>query len=120
MRGKGSFTLGFYRHLAPVTVAAVLDALPLSSRAAVYQGAMVTLLTQIKTGVEKPRTDYSAGDVAFLAANGSICIFLANAKSQRPLSPLGKVESGLEVVRTAVAGDVVVISAAAQEAAVQT
>jgi uncharacterized protein len=120
LRGKGKFTLGLYRHLAPVTVAALLEQLPLGSRVMVYPG-MVTLLTNIKTGVEKQRTEFSRGDVALLAATGSICVFLANAKSDRPLNPIGKVEEGLEVLKGATAGDVAEISApSAQAASAQT
>jgi hypothetical protein len=119
VRGKGKFTLGLYRHLAPVTVTALLDEFPLAARATIYPG-MITLMTKIKTGVEKQRTDFSKGDVAFLAATGSICIFLSNAKSERPLNPVGKVEGGLEVLQNAAAGDVVeILGASAQEAAVQ-
>ncbi|HUK75698.1 MAG TPA: hypothetical protein VLU99_07885, partial [Nitrososphaerales archaeon] len=65
--------------------------------------------------------EFSKGEVAFLAANGSVCIFLANAKSERPLNPVGKIESGLEVVERVTAGDVVTVSAPrVQETAVQT
>jgi hypothetical protein len=117
IRGKGKFTLGLYRHLAPVTVTALLDELPLASRAMVSPGAMLTLLTKIKIGVEKQRLEFSKGDVAFLAANGSICVFLANVKSQRPLNPVGKVEEGLEVVQTVAAGDVVEIARPVAQAA---
>ena len=103
-----------------MTVAALLDELPLASRAMIYPGKMITLLTKIKTGVEKQRTEFARGDVAFLAATGSVCIFLANAKSDRPLNPVGKVEEGLEVVQAATAGAVVEISKpAAQEAGAQ-
>jgi uncharacterized protein len=120
VRGKGSFTLGLYRHLAPVTVTALLDEFPLSSRATIYPG-MITLTTKIKTGVEKQRMEFAKGDVAFLAATGSICVFLKNAKSERPLNPIGKVEAGMDILESATPGDVVQISGATtQEAAVQT
>ena len=112
VRGKGGFVLGLYRHLAPVTVTALLDEFPISSRATVYPG-MIALLTNIKTGVEKQRTEFSRGDVAFLAANGSICIFLKNAKSDRPLNPVGKVQEGLEVLQSVTGGDVLQIAGAA-------
>jgi uncharacterized protein len=119
VRGKGKFTFGLYRHLAPITVTALLGEFPLASRATIYPG-MITLMTKIKTGVEKQRMEFSRGDVAFLAATGSICIFLKNAKSERPLNPIGKIEEGLEVLQRAAAGDVVEISgASAQDAAVQ-
>lgn len=117
IRGKGKFSLGLYRHLAPVTVTAVLDELPVESRAMIYPGAMITLMTNIKIGVEKQRLEFSKGDVAFLAATGSICIFLSNAKSQRPLNPIGKVEDGFEVLQKATSGDVVEISPATAQAA---
>jgi hypothetical protein len=117
VRGKGKFTLGLYRHLAPVTVTALLDEFPLASRAMVYPGAMICLLSKIKVGVEKQRLEFSKGDVAFLAANGSICIFLATAKSQRPLNPVGKVEEGLEILQNVTAGNVVEISAVTAQAA---
>ena len=74
---------------------------------------MVNLLTKIKIGVEKQRTEFSKGDVAFLAANGSICFFLANVKSQRPLNPVGKVEEGLDVLQKVGGGDVMEIYAPA-------
>ncbi len=120
VRGKGRFTLGLYRHLAPITVTALVQELPLASRAMVYPG-MIALLTKIRIGVEKQRMEFSKGDVAFLAANGSICIFLKNAKSERPLNPVGRVEEGLEVLEAAAAGDVVQIAGTLpQEAAVQT
>lgn len=120
LRGKGRFVLGLYRHLAPVTVTALLDELPLASRTMVYPG-MIALLTKIKTGVEKQRTEFSRGELAFLAANGSICIFLKNAKSERPLNPLGRIEEGLDVLERTSPGDVVEIAAALpQDAAIQT
>jgi uncharacterized protein len=109
VRGKGDFTLGLYRHMAPVTVAALLGELPLASRAMISPG-MITLMTKIKTGVEKQRMEFSKGDVAFFAATGSICIFLKNVKSERPLNPIGKVEEGFEALQKASAGDVVQIS----------
>ena len=113
VRGKGKLTLGLYRHLAPTTVTALLDELPLASRALVYPGAMITLLTNLKIGVEKQRMEFAKGDIAFLAANGSICLFLANAKSQRPLNPVGRVEEGMEVLQAIAAGDVIEIGAPA-------
>ena len=66
IRGKGKFTLGLYRHLAPITVTALLDEFPIASRASIAPG-MVTLLTPIKIGVEKQRLEFSKGDAAFLA-----------------------------------------------------
>jgi len=95
--GKGEMKVSLYRHLAPLTVNAIMRNLPLESRVNV-QPAMAYLFTSIRVGVEKHRTDFVRGEVAFLASSGFLCFFLRNAKSDRPLNPVGKVESGLELL----------------------
>lgn len=104
--GKGKGTLAFYRHLAPVTVNAILRGLPSDSRVNL-QPSMVCLFTDLRVGVEKPRTQFARGDVAYLPSGGLICVFLGGAKSERPLNPIGKVESGMEIFDSIARGDVV-------------
>ena len=101
--------VALFRHLAPLTVNAVLRSMPLSSRVTL-QPDMVCIFTQLKVGVEKPRTRFARGDVAFLPSGGLICVFLGAAQSGRPLNPIGKVESGLESFDAARPGDVVSLS----------
>ncbi|MDG6986007.1 MAG: hypothetical protein JRM73_04590 [Nitrososphaerota archaeon] len=110
--GKGTARVSFYRHLAPLTVNSVVRGLPFDSRVTVYP-AMVSLFTQLRVGVEKPRTQFSRGDVAFLPSASLICVFLGNAKSERPLNLIGKVDSGVELFDAIRPGDVVRISALA-------
>ena len=104
--GKGKANVTFYRHLAPVTVNAILRSLPRDSRVNL-QPSMVCLLTELKVGVEKPRTQFVRGDVAYLPSGGLICLFLGAAKSDRPLNPVGKVESGVETFDSISRGDVI-------------
>jgi hypothetical protein len=104
--GRGNGTVAFFRHLAPVTVNALLRSLPFDSRVNL-QPSMVCLFTDLKVGVEKPRTKFFRGDVAFLASGGLICVFLGNASSDRPLNPVGKVEAGMETFDAIRRGDVV-------------
>ncbi len=106
VRGKGTAKVSLFRHLAPLTVNAVLRSLPFDSRVLV-QPAMVSLFTDLRVGVEKPRTQFVRGDVAFLASGSLVCIFTRDAQSERPLNPLGKVEEGIEAIEAARAGDVV-------------
>jgi len=68
---------------------------------------MVCLFTDLRVGVEKPRTQFVRGDVAFLASGGLVCLFIRDAQSERPLNPLGKVDEGLEVFDATRVGDVV-------------
>jgi uncharacterized protein len=106
VRGKGEIVIELYKHLAPVTVYAIMRALPINSRVTIYPRAMVCVLTNLRTGVEKQRFEFSRGEIAFLAANGSICFFMANAKSQSPLNPIGKIQSNTELLDGLSPGDV--------------
>ena len=108
--GRGEAKVSMFRHLAPLTVNAVLRTLPFDSRVNL-QPAMVCLFTQLRVGVEKPRTQFVRGDVAFLPSGGLICVFLGDARSDRPLNPLGKVEGGMEAFDAVRPGDVVRVSA---------
>lgn len=109
--GKGEGRVSFFRHLAPLTVNAVLSSLPFNSRVTL-QPAMVCLFTDLRVGVEKPRTQFARGDVAFLASGSLICVFVGEARSDRPLNPIGKVEAGIEVFDSISRGDVVHLAAA--------
>ncbi len=104
--GKVVARLSFYRHLAPLTVNSILRTLPLASRVTL-QPAMVCMFTQLRVGVEKPRVQFSRGDIAFLPSGGLICVFLGVARSDRPLNPVGKAEVGLEAFDSMKPGDVV-------------
>ena len=92
--------------------------LPIQSRANV-QEAMVCMFTTVRVGVEKPRTTFSAGEIAFLPSNALICVFVKNVQSDRPLNPVGRVDSGLELFDSIRLGDVIEIRQA-QEATAQT
>jgi uncharacterized protein len=109
--GRGEGRISFFRHLAPLTVNALLRSLPTDSRVTL-QPAMVCLFTQLRVGVEKPRTQFKREDVAFLPSGGLVCIFLGDARSDRPLNPVGKVESGIESFDAVRPGDVIRLSLA--------
>ena len=105
-RGGGHAKISLYRHLSPLSVNAVTRILPVDSRVNVQPG-MRCLLTPLAVGVEKPKNSFVRGDVALLASGGLICVFLQEAKSDRPLNLLGKVEDGLELFDVMKPGDTV-------------
>lgn len=117
VRGKGEARVAFYRHMAPLTVDAILESMPIDSRVSV-QAAMASLLTNLKVGVEKQTVVFERGDIAFLANGGLLCVFLRGVRSERPLNPVGKVESGIEVFDTLRPGDVVRLTVAAPKQSV--
>ena len=119
VRGKGEAKVALFRHLAPMTVNAIMRVLPIDSRVNL-QPEMACLFTDLRVGVEKPRAQFARGEVAFLASGGLICFFLRDARSDRPLNPLGKVEEGLELFEGMRAGDVVHLDVAATAQSDQT
>lgn len=104
--GKGQVKVSLYRHLAPFTVNAIMRELPIESRVNV-QSAMACLFTNLRVGVEKQKRNFTRGDVAFLASSGLLCFFLQNVKSERPLNPVGGVESGMELLDSLGPGSVI-------------
>jgi len=112
-RGGGQAKVALYRHLSPLSVNALMRILPVDSRVNVQPG-MRCLITPLAVGVEKPRTSFSRGDVALLAAGGLICVFVQEARSDRPLNPLGKVEDGLGLFDATKIGESVRLALAPQ------
>ncbi len=106
VRGKGEAKFSLFRHLAPLTVNALLRSFPVDSRVNV-QPTMVCVFTKMRVGVEKGRTAFSRGDIAFLPSGGLVCFFLKDSRSERPLNPLGKVDEGITVFDEVKRGDTV-------------
>ncbi len=102
--GGGRAKVSLYRHLSPLSVNAIMRILPVDSRVNVQPG-MRCFFTPLKVGVEKPRASFVRGDVALLASAGLICVFVQEARSDRSLNPLGKVDEGLELFEGMKLGD---------------
>jgi uncharacterized protein len=106
VRGRGEAKIALFRHLAPLTVNALLRLMPFDSRVTI-QPPLACLFAELRVGVEKPRAQFTKGEVAFLPSGGLLCVFLGDARSDRPLNPVGKVEEGLEQFEALRPGDVV-------------
>jgi hypothetical protein len=109
VRGRGEAKLAMFRHLSPLTLNALMRDVPIHSRVNAQPG-MVCLFTNLRVGVEKGRTNFQKGEIAFHAAANLVCIFTKAVKSDRPLNPLGKVEAGIDLLENLKSGDVVTLS----------
>lgn len=109
LQGKGAAEAEVFRHLSPVTLGALLRIMPLQGRVTRYLDEFLYLTTRVVAGVEKPRSTFKRGDVAFLAANGAVCFFLKDCTVARPMNPLGRLLSGIELLEKASPGNVVLI-----------
>ena len=109
LQGKGTARGGLFRHLSPLTLGALMKRMPIQGRVARFSDQFIYILSGVVAGVEKARRNFSAGDITFLASNGAVCIFLKDVGVATPMNPLGRVVEGLDLLRSASAGDVIVI-----------
>lgn len=105
--GKGSAEGEVFRHLSPRTLSEVLRRLPLRGRVVRVGDNLVYFPTELQIGLEKPKRSFGEGDIGFMPASGGLCFFLRDAAADRPVNPLGRVTSGLQVLAACGRGDVI-------------
>lgn len=103
--GKGEIKARVYKHLAPVTLAKIQRALPLIGRVNFFEKSFAYILTDVIAGEEKAKLEIKRGSVAFMPAGSTICFFLNDTKSYKPMNILGQIEEGLEILEDIRRGD---------------
>ncbi|MHB8547354.1 MAG: cyclophilin-like fold protein [Nitrosotalea sp.] len=112
LKGKTILNLELKRHLAPKTVGVIARSIPIEGNAHMMGNSIAYVDTNIKTGGEKLRTQFKKGDVTFLAANGSICFFIDEVPSTKPMTLVGKITTNIESLRNVKPGDIFSITQA--------
>ncbi|MEM3078614.1 MAG: cyclophilin-like family protein [Nitrososphaerales archaeon] len=107
--GKGRAEGEVFRHLAPITLNALLRNMPSQGRAIRFKDQFVYITLGIVAGVEKARKSFQKGEIGFLSSNGALCFFLENCEVAMPINPLGKITSGLDMLSKVGAGDVITV-----------
>tara|TARA_B100000315_G_scaffold186759_1_gene176238 strand:+ start:846 stop:1223 length:378 start_codon:yes stop_codon:yes gene_type:complete len=107
--GKGESKAEIFRHFAPITVNTITNKMPILGRVNRLNNNTVCILAQIFVRTEKGRTKFTQGDIALLPLNGSICIFLKDSTSIRPMNLIGKIVSNLEILENSGRGDAITI-----------
>lgn len=69
--------------------------------------------TKLTTGGEKQRNQFKKGDVAFMAANASICFFINDTYSEKSMTLIGKITSNVDILSEIKPGDVFLMTQAA-------
>jgi len=108
LKSKGTCECELARHLAPLTVGSLLRAIPVEGRVHRFEDRFVYFETGLTIGAEKQKSSFKRGELAFMIANGSICIFVKDASSSG-LNPIGRVTSNLELIESSAPGDVLVL-----------
>jgi len=106
IKGKSKITCELKRHLSPKTVGILSRSLPLEGNVHLLGKSIVYFETPINSGIERTRSIFKKGDVAFLPAEGSICFFIGDSEPGKKMTPLGKITSNIDALTEVKSGDV--------------
>lgn len=106
IRGKAKIQCDLKRHLSPKTVGIILRSLPLEGHAHQLGNSIFYFETNVDSGIERSRTEFKKGDVAFLPSTGSICFFINDVASGKTMTPIGKLGENIDALKDVKSGDV--------------
>ena len=79
------------RHLSPITVGLILRMLPLQGNAHRIGKSIVYFGTTINSGIERKKTDFKRGDIAFFPTEGSVCFYINDVSDGRAMTRIGRI-----------------------------
>ena len=93
------------RHLSPITVGLIMRMLPLSGNVHRIGKSIVYFETNVNSGIERKKTDFKRGDIAFLPVEGSMCFYINDVYDGKPMTPIGKIHE-IEKLNTVKPSDI--------------
>jgi len=106
IQGKTKIPCDLKRHLSPRTVGTIMRSLPLEGHAHLLGQSILYFETSIDSGIERARTEFKKGDVAFLPSTGSVCFFITDVTSGKTMTPIGKLSGIIDALKDVKSGDV--------------
>jgi len=98
------------RHLSPTTVGLITRMLPLKGNAHHMGQSVVYFETRINSGIERKKTDFKKGDIAFLPTEGSICFYMDDIFGGKLMTIIGKITGDIKKLKTVKSSDVLSLS----------
>ena len=83
-----------------------MRSLPLEGNSHLLGKSIVYFETNVDSGIERARSEFKKGDIAFLPSTGSFCFFVGNAESGKTMTPIGKFGDELDELKNVKPGDV--------------
>lgn len=105
---KGEATGYLNRLTAPLTVGAIAQRLPINSRTSPAMGH-ISILIDLKRGVEKPVTQVKAGTIAYWPRSDALTIYPKDTKPYGPVNKIGEIEENLELFNRLRSGSRIII-----------
>jgi len=110
INGNAKISCQLKRHLSPMTVGLITRMLPLEGNVHQMGRSIMYFETGINSGIERKRTDFKKGDIAFLPTEGSICFYMDDISDGKPMTIIGKIIDDIEKLSGIKSGDILSLS----------
>ena len=110
VNGRERIKCQLKRHLSPMTVGLITRMLPLEGNVHRMGRSIMYFETGINSGIERKRTDFKKGDIAFLPTEGSICFYMDDISDGKPMTIIGKIIDGIDKLSETKSSDVLSLS----------
>ena len=110
VNGRERIKCQLKRHLSPMTVGLITRMLPLEGNVHQMGRSIMYFETGINSGIERKRTDFKKGDIAFLPTEGSICFYMDDISDGKPMSIIGKIIDGIDKLSETKSSDILSLS----------
>ena len=109
IKGKASIPCQLKRHLSPRTIGLITRSMPIHDNVHRMNKSVVYIKTNIDSGMERKKTDFKKGDIAYFPTGGCICFFLNDVLDGQPMTPIGKLLSSIENLKDVKTGDILTL-----------
>jgi hypothetical protein len=110
INGRERIKCQLKRHLSPMTVGLITRMLPLEGNVHQMGRSIIYFETGINSGIERKRTDFKKGDIAFLPTEGSICFYMDDISDGKPMTIIGKIVDDIDKLKGVKSSDVLSLS----------
>ena len=110
VNGRERIKCQLKRHLSPITVGLITRMLPLEGNVHQMGRSIMYFETGINSGIERKRTDFKKGDIAFLPTEGSICFYMDDISDGKPMTIIGKIIDGIDKLSETKSSDILSLS----------
>ncbi len=106
IKGKAKMDCELKRHLSPKTVGIIMRSIPLDGNAHLMGQNIVYFETKVNSGIERQKKEFKKGDIAFTPTGSSICLFVSDVVTSKPMTPIGKILNNVDSLKDVKSGDV--------------
>ena len=110
VNGRERIKCQLKRHLSPMTVGLITRMLPLEGNVHQMGRSIMYFETGINSGIERKRTDFKKGDIAFLPTEGSICLYMDDVSDGKPMTIIGKILDDIDKLKGVKSSDILSLS----------